>query len=76
MAGPEQPRPNRSGAQRVAIISLIAAVSIAGVKLAAAFLSGALGVLSEGFQSSLDAGATAITLYAVRLAGKPCCGDG
>src|SRR5262245_39796032 len=62
---------DRSGAQRVALVSLLVAVVVAAGKLLVGVLSGSLGVLSEGLASSLDAGATALTLYAVRLAAKP-----
>ncbi len=57
--------------QRVALLSLLASGGLAIAKFAAALLSGSLGLLSEAFHSLMDFGATALTLIAVRVSGKP-----
>jgi cation diffusion facilitator family transporter len=57
--------------QRVALFSLIASGGLAVVKFVAAILSGSLGLLSEAFHSLTDFAATALTLIAVRVSGKP-----
>jgi cation diffusion facilitator family transporter len=57
--------------QRVALWSLLASALMAVAKFAAAIMSGSLGLLSEAFQTLLDVGATALTLFAVRIADKP-----
>lgn len=57
--------------QRVATLSLLASGGLAIAKFAAALLSGSLGLLSEAFHSLMDFFATALTLVAVRVSGKP-----
>jgi cation diffusion facilitator family transporter len=57
--------------QRVALFSLLASGGLAVLKIAAALLSGSLGLLSEAFHSLMDFGATALTLVAVRVSDKP-----
>jgi cation diffusion facilitator family transporter len=57
--------------QRVAFWSLLASGGLAVVKFAAALFSGSLGLLSEAFHSLMDFFATALTLIAVRVSGKP-----
>lgn len=61
----------RLKAQRVALISLIAAVVLIAAKLAAALASGSLALLSEAAHSALDAGATGLTYVAIRIASRP-----
>ena len=55
----------------VARWSLLASLALVLGKLAAAFASGSLGLLSEAFHSMLDFVATAVTLLAIRYADKP-----
>ncbi len=57
--------------QRVALFSLLASGGLAVAKFAAAVVSGSLGLLSEAFHSLMDFGATALTLFAIRVADKP-----
>ncbi len=57
--------------QRVALFSLLASGGLAMAKLAAALVSGSLGLLSEAFHSFMDFIATALTLFAVRVSDKP-----
>ena len=71
MAGDAGGAGARPDAERVALISLIAAMALAAAKLVVGALTGSLAVLSEGLHSALDAGATALTFVAVRVASKP-----
>ena len=57
--------------QRVALLSLLASGGLAIAKFAAAIASGSLGLLSEAFHSLMDFGATALTLFAIRVSDKP-----
>ena len=65
------PVDNRKGAQRVALFSLLAAIGLVAANGIAGYLSGSIALLSEAVHSSLDAGATMITYFAVRIASKP-----
>lgn len=62
---------NRHGPRRVALVSLAITVVVAAVKLGAGVASGSVGVLSDGFHSVMDAGATGLTYLAITLAAKP-----
>ncbi|MDR2820613.1 MAG: cation-efflux pump [Desulfovibrio sp.] len=57
--------------QRIALISLIVALVLAGLKLAVALSTNSLGILFEALHSSFDLLATGLTLAAVRIAGSP-----
>jgi cation diffusion facilitator family transporter len=56
---------------RVAFLSVIAAVFLTSFKLIVGILTGSLGILSEALHSALDFVAAAITWLAVRLSDKP-----
>lgn len=56
---------------KVAFLSVIAAVFLTGFKLVVGILTGSLGILSEALHSALDFVAAAITWVAVRLSDKP-----
>jgi cation diffusion facilitator family transporter len=56
---------------RVALISVIAAVFITGFKLIIGLLTGSLGILSEALHSALDMVAAIITFFSVRVSDKP-----
>ncbi|MGH2773630.1 MAG: cation-efflux pump [Actinomycetota bacterium] len=62
---------DRKQAQRVAAISLVAAIGLVVAKLVVGLASGSLAILSEAAHSALDAGATALTFAAVRIASRP-----
>ncbi len=62
---------DRRKARRIALVSLLAALALVGLKLAAALASGSLALLSEAAHSGLDAGVTALTLLAVSIASRP-----
>ena len=55
----------------VALRSVIAAVFLTTIKLLIGVTTGSLGILSEAAHSGLDLVAAAVTLFAVRLSGKP-----
>jgi cation diffusion facilitator family transporter len=61
--------------QRAAAASIGASSILAIVKLAAGSASGSLALLSEGAHNTLDIGASALTLFAVREADKPADAD-
>ena len=61
--------------QRAAAASIGASTILGVVKLAAGFASGSLALLSEGAHNTLDIGASALTLFAVREADKPADAD-
>jgi cation diffusion facilitator family transporter len=61
----------RRQAERVARISLLAALALAAVKLGAGLASHSLSLLSEAAHSGLDAAATLLTFLAVRIASRP-----
>ncbi|HYZ93250.1 MAG TPA: cation diffusion facilitator family transporter [Actinomycetota bacterium] len=68
---PDDRSGDRSGARRVAFVSLLWTAAIAGAKLAVGTLTGSVAVLADGFHSLLDFIATGFTLAAVRIAAKP-----
>src|SRR5438067_5550182 len=61
----------RRQAERVARVSLLAALALAALKLAAGLATHSLSLLSEAAHSGLDAGATLLTFLAVRIASRP-----
>jgi cation diffusion facilitator family transporter len=65
------PVSDRRQVRRVAVSSLVAALGLVALKLAAATATGSLALLSESAHSGLDAAVTALTLYAVAVASRP-----
>ena len=63
----ERARAKRSAA----LLSVLAAALITGLKLVTGFLTGSLGMLSEGAHSGIDLVAAAITLFSVQVADRP-----
>jgi cation diffusion facilitator family transporter len=61
--------------QRAAAASIVASTILAVLKLAAGMASGSLALLSEGAHNTIDIGASALTLFAVREADKPADAD-
>src|SRR4030042_2042517 len=55
----------------VAGISVMAAVLLTSLKLVVGLATGSLGILSEAAHSGLDLVAAAVTLFAVRVSGRP-----
>src|SRR5882762_1420376 len=54
--------------QRAAAASIVASTILAALKLAAGMASGSLALISEGAHNTIDIGASALTLFAVREA--------
>src|SRR5512135_2943975 len=54
-----------------ALTSVVAAVFLTGMKIVVGILTGSLGILSEAAHSGLDLVAAAVTLFAVRVSGRP-----
>jgi cation diffusion facilitator family transporter len=54
-----------------ALSSVLAAVFLTVMKLVIGFLTGSLGILAEALHSGLDLVAAAVTLFAVRVSGRP-----
>jgi cation diffusion facilitator family transporter len=57
--------------QRTALISVVAAVFLVGVKLATGLITGSLAFLAEAVHSGTDLVAALLTLFAVRVAVRP-----
>jgi cation diffusion facilitator family transporter len=57
--------------ERVAIASVLASGALTVAKTVVGLLSGSLAILSEAAHSGIDFGATVMTYFAVRIAGKP-----
>jgi len=57
--------------ERVALISMLSSGALALVKFVIGFLTGSIGLISEGVHSSADFVATLITWLAVRVSHKP-----
>jgi cation diffusion facilitator family transporter len=57
--------------QRVAGISVFAAIFLTGIKLVVGILTGSLGLLSEALHSGLDLVAAVITFFSVRISDNP-----
>lgn len=55
----------------VALVSVLAATVMTGLKLATGLLTGSLGMLSEAAHSALDLIAAAITFFSVQVSDKP-----
>lgn len=62
---------DRRKAERVALVSLVAAIGLVAAKLAAGLASGSIALLSEAAHSGLDAAATGMAYLAVRIASRP-----
>jgi cation diffusion facilitator family transporter len=56
---------------RVALVSVLAALLLTGTKIAVGVWTGSLGILAEALHSALDLAAAIVTLWAVRASGRP-----
>lgn len=56
---------------KVAFVSVLAAIFLTGFKLIVGLITGSLGILSEALHSGLDLVAALITLFAVKMSNKP-----
>src|SRR5438128_12319812 len=57
--------------RRTTLVSIAAAVALVTLKLGAGLVSGSLGLISTGIESSGDVIAAVLTFFAVRLGGRP-----
>ena len=60
-----------AGQRRTALMSVFAAAVLVVLKLGTGLLTGSLGLVSAGIESSGDVVAAVLTLFAVRLGGRP-----
>src|SRR5436190_4034033 len=60
-----------AGQRRTALMSVFAAAALVVLKLGTGLLTGSLGLVSAGIESSGDVVAAVLTLLAVRLGGRP-----
>jgi cation diffusion facilitator family transporter len=56
---------------QAALSSVVAAICLTLLKLVVGILTGSLGILAEALHSGLDLVAAAVTLFAVRVSGRP-----
>jgi cation diffusion facilitator family transporter len=70
--GVDSARAHEERAKRlIALSSVLAAVLLTSLKLVVGLTTGSLGILSEAAHSGLDLLAAIVTLFAVRVAGRP-----
>jgi cation diffusion facilitator family transporter len=60
-----------AGQRRTALVSVFAAGALVALKLGAGLVTGSLGLVSAGIESSGDVVAAVLTLLAIRLGGRP-----
>jgi cation diffusion facilitator family transporter len=71
-SAPPTPERRAAGAQqRTALFSVLAAGFLVAVKLATGLVTGSLGLIAEAAHSGTDLVAALLTLFAVRIAGRP-----
>ena len=68
---PAPPAPSNRSLERFLWLSLGAAVVILAIKLAAAALTGSIGMWSDAMESTVNVFAAAVALWALRLSAKP-----
>jgi cation diffusion facilitator family transporter len=68
---PELEELANTGRHRTALMSVFAAAALVVLKLGTGLLTGSLGLVSAGIESSGDVVAAVLTLFAVRLSGRP-----
>lgn len=60
-----------NGKRSAALFSVLAALGMTILKLLTGFLTGSLGMLSEGAHSTIDLAASAITFFSIQVADRP-----
>ena len=65
------PAAQARGQQRTALLSVAAAALLVALKLGTGLVSGSLGLVSAGIESSGDVVAAVLTVLAIRLGGRP-----
>jgi cation diffusion facilitator family transporter len=71
MSPREHATANRQGPSRTAMVSIAAATVLVVLKLGTGILTGSLGLISAGIESSGDVVAAILTFLAIRLGGRP-----
>ncbi len=71
LEAPAVDEPASAGQQRTALVSVFAAAALVALKLGSGLLTGSLGLVSAGVESSGDVVAAVLTLFAIRLGGRP-----
>lgn len=61
----------KTGAQRTALFSIVAAAGLVALKLVTGLLTGSLALIAEAAHSGTDLVAAILTFFAVRVAGRP-----
>lgn len=67
----ESARVHSSGQRRTALVSVFAAAALVLLKLGTGLLTGSLGLVSAGIESSGDVVAAVLTFFAIQLGGRP-----
>jgi cation diffusion facilitator family transporter len=67
----EATRADTKGQSRTALASIAAAAVLVALKLGTGILTGSLGLISAGIESSGDVIAAVLTFFAIRLGGRP-----
>jgi cation diffusion facilitator family transporter len=71
MAADDEERSSGSGQRRTALASVVAAGALVALKLGTGLATGSLALVSAGIESSGDVVAAILTLFAIRLSGRP-----
>jgi len=71
MAGHDDEGGSGSGRHRTALASVFAAAALVALKLGSGLATGSLALVSAGIESSGDVVAAILTLFAIRLGGRP-----
>ena len=71
----DQDRANAAGERRTAMASIVAATFLMALKLITGLVTGSLGLVSAGIESSGDVVAAGVTLFAVRVSARPADAD-
>jgi cation diffusion facilitator family transporter len=68
---PDLAAPDHKGQQRTALVSVLAAIFLVAVKLVTGVITGSLALIAEAVHSATDLVAALLTLFAVRISGRP-----
>jgi cation diffusion facilitator family transporter len=71
----DQAGTDAKGQSRTALVSIAAATLLVVLKLGTGIVTGSLGLISAGIESSGDVVAAALTFFAIRLGGRPADAD-
>jgi cation diffusion facilitator family transporter len=71
LVAPDAPESSERGQNRTALVSIVAAAALVALKLGTGLVTGSLGLISAGIESSGDVVAAVLTLLALRLGARP-----